>query len=206
MSDDWFRHTDWNEAIARQFDEKLRRARRKEQYLRIQACSLAATHPTVALELLDRYFKLPDDFDHAQAYVDRATALRALGKIEDAAKSYEAALEREAVFPKVTTQAYLELPVLIATHALHTRYDQALALLKEHAHRLAFPVDHFLWHSAHSLILSAKGIRAAASMHAKQALEAASQDKSGFRYHPSVGLVTAKHRELIKTLGALSTA
>ena len=56
MSDEWFRHTNWNDAIARRFDEKLQRARRKEHYLRIQASTLAPTHPMVALALLDRYF------------------------------------------------------------------------------------------------------------------------------------------------------
>src|SRR5687768_6384776 len=107
MSDDWFRDRDWNDAIARRFDEKLRRARRKAQYLRIQASTLARTHPNAALELLDRYFQLPDDFDHAQAHVDRAMAYQALGRIEDAVRAYEAALTREEVFPQLLTQAYL---------------------------------------------------------------------------------------------------
>ena len=74
MTTDWFRNTTWNKSVERAFDEKLRRAKRKEQYLRIQACTLARSYPEVALKLLDRYFELPDDFDHAQAHVDRATA------------------------------------------------------------------------------------------------------------------------------------
>jgi len=47
MSDDWFRNTTWDDAIERAFDEKLRRARMKEQYLRIQASTLARSHPEV---------------------------------------------------------------------------------------------------------------------------------------------------------------
>ena len=89
MSADWFRNTTWDGIIERAFDEKLRRARRKEQYLRIQACTLARSHPEVALKLLDRYFELQDDFDHAQAHVDRATALLALGRVGEALAAYE---------------------------------------------------------------------------------------------------------------------
>src|SRR5262245_14257718 len=91
---DWFRNTRWNASIEQAFDDKLRRARRKEQYLRIQASMLARSHPDAALALLARYFELPNDFDHAQAHVDRATAYLALGRVADAVGAYEAALER----------------------------------------------------------------------------------------------------------------
>ena len=73
---DWFRNTTWNASVEQAFDDKLRRARRQEQYLRVQVCTLARSHPDVALKLLDRYFALPNDFDHAQAHVDRASATR----------------------------------------------------------------------------------------------------------------------------------
>jgi len=129
-SDDWYRNAEWNEAIAERFEAKLKRARRKAQYLRIQACSLARSEPRVALQLLDRYFELGDDFDQAQAYVDRATAYRSLGQLEHALKSYEQALRREAEFPNLQTQAYLELPFLIATSPIPERFDQAHALLE----------------------------------------------------------------------------
>jgi tetratricopeptide (TPR) repeat protein len=203
MSDDWFRSTDWDETISRRFEEKLARTRRKEVYLRIQAATLAETHPTVALELLDRYFELPDDFDHALAYVNRATAMKTLGRIDEAIKSYEAALTREAVFPNVLTQVYLDLPILIATENLEMRYDQALKLLDEHEHRLTFPIDNFLWHSAYALIMAGRDAHEDAVNHANSALEAASRKESGFRYHPSVGLVTDKYDELVQKLTEL---
>jgi hypothetical protein len=60
MSDEWFRNTPWGATIAAHFEEKLRNARRKQ---RTQASILAETHPESALQLLDRYFALPDDFD-----------------------------------------------------------------------------------------------------------------------------------------------
>jgi len=50
--DDWFRNRTWSDKIASQFEAKLKRARRKGQYIRIQACTLAEEHPEVALQLL----------------------------------------------------------------------------------------------------------------------------------------------------------
>ena len=88
------------------------------------------------MELLDRYFSLPDESQHAQAHVDRATAFKTLGRVEDAIACYERALEREVEFPTVETQAYLELPFIIATTGLEERYDQAITLLGRHKQRL----------------------------------------------------------------------
>ena len=206
MSTDWFRNTTWNAAIERAFDEKLRRARRKEQYLRIQACTLARSHPEVALKLLDRYFELHDDFAHAQAHVDRATALLTLGRVEEALAAYEAALARESAFPNLKTQAYLDLPYVVATRGIRERYKRALELLHLHESRLTFPVERFCWHAAYALIASATGEAETASSHAERALETASRDHSGFRYHPSVGLVTSQYDDVVRQLEAICAA
>ena len=202
VATDWFRNTSWSEAIEQAFDEKLRRARRKEQYLRIQASTIAQSHPEVALRLLDRYFEMAEDFDHAQAHVDRAKAFLALNRIDDAIRSYESALERESVFPNLLTQAYLDLPYLIATRRVRSRYPRALQLLDAHKSRLMFPVDHFRWHATHALIDRDLLDSNTARTHAEQALDAAARDHSGFRYHPPVGLVTKQYDELITTLKA----
>ena len=199
-AEDWYRNTEWTDAIAAHFEEKLRKARRKEQYLRIQASTLAPHHPAVALKLLERYFALPDDFDHAQAHVDRATALLTLGRVEDGLASYEAALAREGAFPKLQTQAYLELPFVIGVNAIESRYDRALEVLEKYKSRLTFPVDYFKWNTARALILAARGDSVGATANAKSALEAASREKSGFRHHPSVGLVTEDHRDVLQRL------
>jgi len=206
MPRDWFRNQDWDAAISEEFEKRLCRARRKGQYLRIQASTLASTRPIVALELLERYFAMSNDFDHAQAHVDRATALKTLNRFEEAADAYEAALQREAVFPNLQTQAYLELPLLIATRALESRFDRALAILEAGRGRLVVPVDHFRWHAARALILSAKGERSHAAPDAHLALAAASRNDSGFRYHPAVGLVTSAYGELLKDLATFGAA
>lgn len=99
MSPDWFRNTTWSDAAERTFKEKLKRATRKESYLHIQARTLARTYPGVALRLLDRYFLPKDDFDHAQAYVDQATALLTLGRIDEAIEVYGAVWRVNRCFP-----------------------------------------------------------------------------------------------------------
>jgi len=203
---DWFRNATWNASIERAFDDKLRRARRKEQYLRIQASTLARSHPDVALKLLERYFSLPDDFDHAQAHVDRATAYLALGRVADALAAYEDALTRESAFPSLKTEAYIAFPYLVATRGIREKHARALELLLQHKPRLLFPVDHFRWHAARALIAAAARETGVANVHSRRALEAAEREHSGFRHHPSVGLVTEQFDEIVKRLEGLRAA
>jgi hypothetical protein len=200
--DDWFRNTEWNARVAQTFEEKLRRARRKEQYLRIQACVLTASHPEVAHALLDRYFTFPDQVDAAQAHVDRAHAFLAQARIEDAVSAYERALTREAEFPNLLTQAYIDLPFEIATRGLSQHYDRALDLLHMHRGRLTFPVDHFKWNAAQALIAKATR-RDTCYSFARAALEAADRRTSDFRYHSDLGLVPGSLVGVIGEMRAL---
>ncbi len=200
--DDWFRHTEWNAETEAAFFGKLRRARDKKQYLRIQASMIAPHHPEVALRLLDQYFALGDHFDQAQAHVDRASAYLTLGDADRAIAAYEVALAREQDYPQLLTQAYLDLPFLIASRGIKSRYEQALQLLEQHRSQLTFPVDHFRWHATHGLIASAQGQTSAARAHARLALDAAAKDHSGFRYHPSVGLVGTCYEHIREQLSA----
>jgi tetratricopeptide (TPR) repeat protein len=203
---EWYRNTEWTVEIERAFHAKLARSRRKSQYLRIQACVLAKSHPAVALRLLDDYFESGDDFDEAQAHVDRATAYHSLGEHEKALESYECALAVEAKKPFVKTQAYIQLPYLVATIAVKARYKRALDLLERHKERLTFPVDHFCWHAASALILRDAGSLDAARIHASHALQAAALDNSGFRHHPSVGLVGDAYNDVITKVTNIANA
>ncbi|MBI5361574.1 MAG: hypothetical protein HZA53_00245 [Planctomycetes bacterium] len=201
MSADWFRNSTWNEDIARDFEERLRRARRKDQYLRIQAFTLAETYPEVALRLLDRFFALHDPFDLASAHVARATAYLALGRTEEAVEAYEAALECERLMPSIITEARTALPFLIATRQLRSHYDRAVQILaRQDPHDLEFPVTHFQRHAALALICSDLPDREHARTHARLALEWAEQDHSGFHKHPSLGLVGKEHARLRRRL------
>jgi len=198
--DDWYRNRVWNEEIASAFRSKLNRARRREQYLRIQASYLAKTFPTAALDLLNEYFGLPNQFDHAAGHVTRAEALLALNRESEAIQSYEAALRREADFPQLKTRAFLELPYLIALRKIASHYDRALEILNERKADLFFPVDHFMWHTSRALIVSAKGHLGEARKHARAAFEAAAKDQSGFRFHPTIGLVSDRHADALSRL------
>jgi tetratricopeptide (TPR) repeat protein len=204
---DWFRNTSWDDSIERAFNAKLSRAKRNgPQYLRIQACTLARSHPEVALKLLDQYFQLPDQYERAQAYTDRATALLALGRVDEAISAYESALAREAALPNRRTRAYLDLPYLIARHGKRTLYDRALEILNAHQKELMFAVDHFLWNAVHALVAMDLQKPAIAKPYAERALQAAARKDSGMRYHPSTGLVTEKYADAIEKLQRCCTA
>lgn len=201
---DWFRNRFWNAEIEAAFVQKLGRARKKAQYLRIQACELAPHNPKIALRLLDQYFALNEDFDRAQAYVDRATAFLALGDTEAAVSAYEGALAREIEFPNVRTRAWLDLPFLIAREKLSIHYDRALALLEIHKKEVMFPIDHFLWHCVRALIFSERGEHSASREAARSALAASAVTHSGFRYHSGVGLANNVDKKLVHRLEILT--
>jgi tetratricopeptide (TPR) repeat protein len=160
----------------------------------------------VALRLLDEYFGLNDNFDRAQAHVDRATAFLALGELDSAIASFESALSREDEYPNMQTSAYLELPFLVATRRVKGMYQRCLDLLSMHQSRLMFPIDHFKWHSAKALILWARGDVSRAKESARQALDAAARKRSRFRYHPDVGLVNETYQSTEAELTQLCNA
>jgi len=197
---DWFRNQTWNEEVERSFNQKLLRARKRDQYLCIQAFTLKRSHPEIALKLLDRFFALKEEFFHAVAYVYRADALIALSRIAEAVESYEAALARESEFPGLETPAYLDLPYLIATQPIEERFTQAIELLEKHKSRLFLVVDHFRWHTARALVAFHQTENLLASNHAGIALEWAGRKHSGLRFHPAVGRVSEGYDGIVKTL------
>lgn len=203
-SEDWYRNEEWSDEIANKFFEKLKRARRKQQYLRIQACIIASTGPDVALSLLKQYFALNDDFDHAQAYCGMATAYVAKGEIENAINAYGKALERESAFPNLKTDAYIRYPMLIVENKLIKLYQSASEVLDAHKESLMFPVDHFRWHAAKAIIVAAIGGKEHAAEHVRMAFEAAKIKKSGFRFHQSLGLVGKEYKGMVNELRAIN--
>jgi hypothetical protein len=202
---EWFRHGKWDAAIQADFEAHLQRARDKVQPLKIQAAVLADSNPEVALRLLDRYFDTGDTFFNADALGIQARARVRLGDLVGAMQSYEAGLAREAEFPQLRTNSFVEYPLLVAEHALSDRYDDALRVLSERRTDVSFPVQRFMWHAARALILAATGQRNDAGADARAALSAAEASASGFASNMSLGLVGDSFCKLLERLRSLST-
>jgi len=203
---DWYRNNTWDGVIEVAFTAKLKRARDKSQYLRIQASILAESQPEITLQLLDQYFALGEHFDCAQAWVDKAKAHLSLDQLNLAIQAYQSALAREVAYPQLQTRAYLEYPYLVATYGLKEYYQGCITLLEKTKTRLMFPVDHFIWSATYAILLQNAGKISEAQQYAKAALEAAAQEKSGFRYHPTVGLVGDKYEQTKMSLVGLTNA
>jgi len=202
--EDWYRNKEWNSDIESAFFAKMKRARDKGQYLRIQACTLADIYPEIALKLLDAYFLLPAAHDRAQAHVDSATSYLTLGNVAQAIFAYESALAREAEFPNYLTRAYIELPYLIVSRELTAHYDRARELLEKNVRRLMFPVDYFKWNACQALLAKAQDQVSDATRYASAALDAAQRTSSGFQYHPNIGLVSNEYSEVLARVKAVS--
>jgi tetratricopeptide (TPR) repeat protein len=201
--DDWYRNANWNDEIATHFEEKLRRSRNKNQYLRIQALTLIPKYPQVALDLLDRYFSLDESHDRALAYQSRAEAYLALGRIEDAIVAYEATLRQEAAKPNVRTWVSVEYPYLVAVRGLTPYFQRALEILASRSSGLVFPVIRFKFHAARALMLAAQGDATRAQPEAKLALDAAAEKRSEFERHPTLGLVSNTDADAVRRLKGL---
>lgn len=201
---EWFRHVIWSAAIAENFFAKLARARKKDQYLRIQALYLVEKYPEVALDLLDRFFSLAEPFDEAQARSTQARAFAALGRDEDAVGSYRLALEAERVMPFIRTDAWLDFAVMVATRKLNNLYQEAQDLLVSPDRRCLFPLQRFKRLAASALIEFEVGDRATARRLAEEALTLATVRHSGIERHPGVGLVGEQEEDLRRKLVALA--
>lgn len=199
-SDDWYRNEDWNESIEEHLYSKLKRARtQRDQYLVIQALTLAGKRPEVSIRLVGEYFESrKSQFDDVRALLAKANAFFALNDIENCIFTFKEVLEREKEFPNHQTGVYLDYPYLVATQKIEPEYANALGVLNEHVDRLTFPLDHFKWHASKALINND-------GAEAQKALDAAKVKKSGFRFHQEVGLVGKEHEKTIKHLCKIST-
>jgi tetratricopeptide (TPR) repeat protein len=206
-SHDWYTNTSWNEEIERVFFEKLARAKsQRDQYLAIQAWTLASFDPDVALRLADHYFETRrDDFHDTRALNARADAYRTLGNVPDTVRAYKEILALEEEAPNPKTNSYVDFPYFVASESLTDEFDFALGVLEKRKADLRLPINRFLWHAAYALIQDHREEHALASEHARQALDASEVEDSGFRYLMNIGLVGDEHQPLKEKLAVLAS-
>jgi tetratricopeptide (TPR) repeat protein len=201
---EWYRNSEWNPEIEAAFFEKLRRARDKAQYLKLQAAHLAKPHPQVALSLLDQFFALGEEYFLPDAHVAAANAYLFLGQTDRAVEAYKKALEAERQRPSYRTTAWNEFVLLVAGHPIESEFDEAIRVLNENRSDLVFPKLVFAWHGAYALIQAQRGHREEAKDHAIKALDAAHQGHSGFRRDPKIGLIGKEHDDIKRKLQQLT--
>ncbi len=199
-SEYWYRNENWNASIEEHFYSKLRRATtQRDQYLVIQALTLADTYPEVSLRLVNEYFESrKGQFDDVRALLAKANACKTLNDLDGCISAFKEVLGREREFPNHQTEVYLDYPYLVATQKIENEYANAVDVLDEHVDRLTFPLDHYKWHASKALINND-------GSEAQKALDAAKVKRSGFRFHQDVGLVGKEHEETIKHLCKIST-
>lgn len=126
---DWFRNTEWDDAIEAAFDARLARARNKVQYLNIQAYTLLATQPEAAARLARRAIACAEASETARAGLYLGTALAVAGDPDGAIAALEGAIEAERREPMFRTAAHLDQALLIALAKRADLYDLALQRL-----------------------------------------------------------------------------
>ena len=170
MSEQWYRHRDWNEEIAAGFETRIARSRaQKAQYLMIQGQALTERHPDVAITLLERSIALDNDYFLNQANCYLAMAHLATGEVDAALAAYLAALEAQLRLPNFQSSAPLDYAFVVAWFARADHYPAALPIL-EAVKPSIFPGADFQATAAHALILADVGRDADARDKARAAL------------------------------------
>lgn len=209
---DWFRKTTWSESDQAKFFARLQRSRsaaNKAQNLRIQAHHLEeAGAPKLldaALNLLEKVInEFPATFELAQTYTQKASCLAKLGKIHEAIIYYRLAIETEKKFPQWGTRSWISFGRVVVDNGLIDLFDEVLHTLDSEPHRINFPADVYEKAGIRAIITAHQGNSEIAKKLAASAVEAATQLHSGFRYHPTVGLVRNKETRFYKSIQAIA--
>jgi hypothetical protein len=99
------------------------------------------------------------------------------------------AIVREREFPNAKGDAWLDLGWIAVTNRRPDLYEEAWSVLKERESDALFPVHHFRLNAIRSIMAAARGDLEHARGFAAAAMQHASKLHSGFRDHPTIGLV-----------------
>jgi tetratricopeptide (TPR) repeat protein len=194
---EWFRRTSWTEVDRLEFRVRLERSRspfHKAQYLRIQAhhleCDADPPQVGAALELLEELLReYPEPSQVGEVHRQRGSCLAKLGHLEQALRSFQAALDAERRYPGVQGTAYLDYAEVVLQLGRSELYEDALACLGQRAEKTPFPITQYRSDVATAFLCERLGRTAEARAAATQALAAAAKTESPFRYHRRLGLV-----------------
>lgn len=212
---DWFRKTTWSEADQADFFARLRRSRtvrNKAQYLRIQAYNLeeigSPELQRAALTLLEKILnEFPVESQLAPTYSQKASCLGKLGDIDGALESYRSVFDTERKYPRFRTRSHIQFGRLVVENRLTDLFDEVLTVLDEFKlNGIEFPADVYEESGIRAIIAAHKRENEKARKLATEAVTAASLAHSGFRYHPTVGLVRNKETPFYKSIAAIAQA
>jgi hypothetical protein len=184
---DWYRNTDWNEAIETDFFERLSRSKsQRDQYLVLQAHHISESYPEVSLRLIQLYFTTKtDDFHDDRAHRVAANANFALGGHVAALDAYLAALPNaDETEKKLYVGSPIEFAFLAARYRSGSHFASALTQLESVTLPDQTQVDRrFRYLSARALLLAETGQNpavakqdAAAALNLSEELKSACSD------------------------------
>jgi hypothetical protein len=181
---DWYRNRNWDSAIEAEFYSRLARSRsQRDQYLSIQVCELAQTHPRAAKDLAAFYFESrTDNFNDGRVLGALAKASLAINNCEDALHYFLKDLEFEQRHPNYIGLSRFHFPLLVAVMGHRSSYRDALAVWEKYDCAALFPVHQFEHAAAKSLIFFDLGEKTTAWAHADKALRAHQGIAQGMLY------------------------
>jgi hypothetical protein len=208
--EEWYRAPTWTAEQQELFESKLKRARKRVGYMRVQGSVLAGSDKRsdrdAGKKLLRRAIAEGtkgsiDSIDYGEGY----WAMFVLGKAEErhgnfeaAAAAYRGVHEARESLPGLRLPAALHLAALIAKAGWTEKFAEANALLDWtwERDRPIFRNQIFDYCVARARIASGLGNDDAAAHFAGEALAIASVDEPQLPRHPTVGLVEPDQRIL----------
>lgn len=209
VNTNWYRKTSWTADDQKDFFGRLQKARphNRSQYLHIQASHLMETgikaNILTALSLLDiAIIDYPEPINLELDYFLKAKCYESLGKFDDAIVAYRHACEARRNQLSMRTEAPLYYAYFVVSHNRIDLYNEVLTVVEELVHEIdvLFPIQKYLLTASMALIHDKYGQKEIAKKFAEGALDAVAQTESGLSYHPRIGLVTIKDKDVIKRL------
>ena len=210
----WYRRRTWTSADQEDFFKRLayrRYEKERSEKCRVQAVELCqvGTPETLqgALELSDLWLSLwAGELLTSWVQSKKGECLYKLGRIDEAAASFRAALATQRENPLVVSGADLYFGWMVVTHRRDDLYPEVMSILEEFE-RLdsgaTLPNEGYRYAAICAIVADESHQPDLAERWARKALELSAQTYSGFWGHPTLGVLKAIpdaeiHRRLIQ--------